>query len=223
METPADDFADFQAPEMAASGLAAPAAFSGEEAPLMGHVSAILAIPDVGHTPEALPAWLAGADAEERRELEDLGVMQSPEFKQEAERDALISRLMQVSHEYDADVARFDAAEQLEHKAITARYDRLRAPSLRQLSRLASYIMHLVAGASFTGKKKSRTVGWGSYGHRKERDKVDVVNLPDAVAYVRKVAPDRVTVEVKTNARVVDAVEEVVSALLLRSPARRSG
>lgn len=202
-------------PEMAASDLGAPgfntdvvaAINEGEnnyrqnvlgQPPLPG-------MPVVTKEPE-LPAWLADADAEERRELEELGVTLAPTFDQDAERDALISRLMRAHHEHAADVERYDAAEALEHQTITRRYDNLRAPAKRQMARLASFITHLVSTVTFSGKKKSRSVGWGSFGQRKDRDKVEITNMPAVVDALRKIEPGSVKLEVATNAKVQQAV-----------------
>lgn len=189
--------------EMAASGLAQPGVDTERR----------MDIAD-GPTVPALPAWLIDADAEERRELEELGAIAEPTFTDDAQRDALVSRLLRAYHEHEKDVERFDASEQLEHGAITSRYDRLRAPAKRQLVRLHSFLNHLVRGATFIGKKKSRTVGWGSFGHRKDRDKLDLVNVPEIVAALRTIKPAALTVAVTINGAVQTQADKIISLLI---------
>lgn len=221
-------------PEMAASGLGAPftavdpvaqAINEGEnryrqtvlgQDPLPG-------MPVVTDDPFALPAWLIDADAEERRELEELGVTLAPKFDADAERDAILSRLMRAHHEHAADVERYDAAEVIEHQKITQRYDRLRAPAKRQMVRLASFIVHIVSSVTFPGKKKSRSVGWGSYGLRKDRDKVDVANMVTVVDALRKIEPQSVKVEVTTNAKVQQAVEVLLNTAIASGQLQLTG
>lgn len=164
--------------------------------------------------PEQLPAWLADADQEELAELQQLGVVASPEFRAEAERDDLVSRLMRAHHEHSSDVERYDQAEALEHAAITRRYDRLRAPAKAQLLRLASFIIHLVSGANFTGRKKSRDVGWGSYGLRKQPDKVEVADMLEVVRSVSAIEPQAVSVELVTNIDLVNRAQNTITKLL---------
>lgn len=197
-----------QAAEMAASDLGAPG-FSFPEPNVTAGLRALLEHDDPMPAP-TLPAWLIDADAEERRELEELGVTIDPSFAVDAERDAMASRLMRAHREHAADMERYDAAEALEHRTITARYDRLRSPAKHQMMRLAAFILYIVSSAVFGGKKKSRTVGWGSFGLRKERDKVDIINMVEVVAYVRKAEPQSVRLEVATTAK----VQQDVCALL---------
>lgn len=192
--------------EMAASSLGRPG-ITTEESPATP--------PAVEEKPTVeLPGWLLDADAEETRELEALGVVADPHFTEEAQRDVLVSSLLRARHEHEHDVSRYDAAEQLEHDQIAKRYDRLRAPARRQLIRLASFLIHLIEGATFSGKNKSRHVGWGSYGRRKTPDAVNLVNMPEVVAAVRTIKPAAVMMTVKVDAGLVADVDAVISQLI---------
>lgn len=175
--------------------------------------------PDIGQDNDGqqLPAWLANADAEETRELEALGVVVDPQFAEDAHRDVLISTLLRASHEHEADVVRYDTAEKLEHAQITRRYDLLRSPALRQLSRLTSFLHHIISTVQFTGRAKSRSVGWGSYGLRKERDKVEITNQLEVVQAVRTIDPDAVIVTVTTTAFVQAQADVLLSQLITAS------
>ncbi len=165
----------------------------------------------------AQPAWLEGADHEELAELAQLGVVATPELAAEHERDALVSQLLRAAHEHETDAQRFVQAELREHAAIRSRYERLSAPAMRQLARLNAYIKHVAASATFTGRKKSRDVGWGSYGVRKDKDAVAVTDEPAMLAWLEEHRPDVLMIDVSlslANAKRFLADDEVLGEFM---------
>jgi hypothetical protein len=209
-------------PEMAASSLAGPVDFqqtlagaiAGDPAAAADLPSAAESHLDTGAPPEALPPWLADADAEERRELEELGALPKVDIQTEAARDELISTMLRVHHEHSADVERYDEAEKLEHERITQRYDRLRRPGKTQISRIGLFILHLVEGAKFVGRKKSRSVGWGSYGLRKQQDKVIITDAPVCTSAVQATDPESVKWVITTNGRLAAQMDNALTTLI---------
>ncbi len=197
---------------------APPSGTAAEE--VAGKMAGIRATADAINAAEApatestLPAWLIDADAEEQRELEALGVVIDPTFQEEAQRDVLVSSLLRARHEHEQDVERYDAAEKLEHDRIAQRYGRLKAPAQRQLMRLAAFLVHIINQATFTGKNKSRNVGWGSYGRRMTPAKVDITNMPELVSGMRVIDPKAVKVTVTVNAELVEHITTVITDLM---------
>lgn len=133
------------------------------------------------------PAWLAGADAEEREELAALGIDLSATTAATKELEAMASRVMRRLFEHEQDVERFNAAEQNEVGWIKSRYDAMRAPVQAQMKRLQFYLMLLISDPliTFAGKAKSRAVGWGRFGRRLSKQRVEITDEAAAINYLK--------------------------------------
>lgn len=146
---------------------------------------------------DAIPEWLANADQEERAELVALGVLDADEslavHPEPASKDAVVSRVMRALGEHEADIARYDAAEAREIEYIRHRYDALRAPAKRQIARLGAWLLAIIELMTFPGKKKSRTVGWGTVGRRLSRERCEIVDEAVAIAHLKTAKPAALT------------------------------
>lgn len=158
----------------------------------------------------AIPNWLADANDEERAELAALGLVADVDAApiDQAERDARASQLLRALGAVAAEHAERVAARDHELAHITAIYQ----PQLDQLQRRARFIegaIHALAMESDFGKKKSRTVGFGTYGRRTTPLKVDVQDEDATLAWAKEHLPEAVRAKATLS---VDAVMRITDA-----------
>jgi phage host-nuclease inhibitor protein Gam len=158
----------------------------------------------------AIPSWLADANEEERAELAALGLIADVESApiDQAQRDARASQLLRALGRVEAEIEERKAAQHAEVMQIAAIYER----ELDRLRRHASFIVggiHALAMESDFGKKKSRTVGFGTYGRRSTPLKVDVQDESATLEWARAHLPE--AVRAKTTLT-VDAVMRITDA-----------
>jgi hypothetical protein len=145
-----------------------------------------------------VPNWLVEVDEEERRELEALGLVADAtrEPADQAERDALASRLLRALGYVRRDREGRQAACAKEVLFIQDRY----AGDIERLDRRATFlesaIEALALQANF-GSKKSRDVGFGTYGRRKVGAKPVVDDEPAAIAWASEHALEVLVLSVK--------------------------
>jgi hypothetical protein len=113
---------------------------------------------------------------------------------EDAARDAFASLMLRRKHQIDEDIARHRAAESFDVAAIRARYDRLAEPLDRMGASIARVLTDLAASARFVGKAKSRKLGWGILGRRKERDAVEITDDQETVGAMARYRPEAVVV-----------------------------
>ena len=125
----------------------------------------------------------------------DVVVTQDP-----AQADAVASMLLRKMAALDADHAQHTAAYALESEALRARYERRIGPLQTERARLEAWARDLARrqhDAGGFGKKKSRDVGYGTYGVRTTASRLEVVDEPAFVAWAEAEAPDLLRVTVK--------------------------
>lgn len=105
-----------------------------------------------------------------------------PHDGDEAARDAYVSNLLYACGKVDAELRATLAAKQKEHDAIDLRYGRREAQHRAVLDRLLGKVEAEAVRADFGGSpkrpKKSRVVGFGSYGRKQIPRKVAVTDEP---------------------------------------------
>jgi len=158
----------------------------------------------------AIPSWLSDANEDERAELAALGLVTDVASTpiDQAERDARASQLLRALGRVEAEIAERKAAQHAEIMQIAAIYDR----ELDRLRRHASFIVggiHALALESDFGKKKSRTVGFGTYGRRTTPLKVDVQDEDATLAWAKEHLPEAVRAKATLS---VDAVMRITDA-----------
>lgn len=158
----------------------------------------------------ALPAWLTD-DAEEREELAALGisadVSQAPE--DQAARDAQASQLLRALGRVEAEIAEREAALEVELRQVKLIYQ----TQLERLQRRASFLTGAVEAlalvSDFGPKKKSRTVGFGTYGTRAKPFSVEIVDEATTLQWASQQLPGAVSTSVTLS---VDEVMRLTDA-----------
>lgn len=122
-------------------------------------------------------------DDEDLEELRSIGIDPTSDEALErvaaADLDSRISIVLRQLARVVADRERYEEAEAFEHRHVTMRYAKLRAPLLERETMLRRIGEGLAAMATFSGKAKSRATAYGSYGRRK---KAAHVSIDDAKA-----------------------------------------
>lgn len=130
-------------------------------------------------------SFLLDTDAEEREELAALGVPLTPPAGATAvEIDAFASDLLRLLGEAEADRARYEEALTAEIQRLRMRYGaRINRAAIRA-NMLRRSVCALAETQDFGGKKKkSREVGYGSYGRRFVPAAVKIVDQAQAIAW----------------------------------------
>jgi phage host-nuclease inhibitor protein Gam len=159
--------------------------------------------------PFALPT-----EADDIADLASVGIIIPPEgsdadveFPHEAARlDAAISETLRQLARLQLDVARYKAACANEQKAVAARYERLIDPLAKRAAWLESVGKQLALEAKFTGKSKSRNVGFGSYGRRTVNEHLSVTDEKALLEWADK--EEKALVDVKETRRVLQSAAE---------------
>lgn len=164
---------------------------------------------------------LSTVDAEERAELEAVGVRFTPHSvddtqqpdsepasgegaafelappSAQAEIDAAASEMLRRIRGVQRDRARVAAARAAEHALIDRRYDAQDAPLAKREAFLASIVHTLALRADFGKKAKSRKVGHGEYGRKQVSEKFEIRDEAATRAWAMEDAPELVRGAVK--------------------------
>lgn len=100
-----------------------------------------------------------------------------------AELDALASEICRLIGETQAELARYNEAEAAEIARIQLRYGNMRGPLERRVAQLEEMGRECARRADF-GKKKSRSVGNGTYGKRQVPESVKVADQESALLWL---------------------------------------
>lgn len=143
-----------------------------------------------------LPDWLAHEDEDEQAELRAHGItLEAPTLPpDEAQRDALASTIMRRAWYVEQDIKRHEMAREREMDAIHARYDRIITPLHDKRQGYDQLLDFLASIATFVGKAKSRKVGWGVLGRRKQQPAVTVTDENAVCAIIARDNPDLLAV-----------------------------
>jgi hypothetical protein len=139
----------------------------------------------------AVPAFLLNVEEEEAEDLAALGVDVNRPMS-ESEIDAAASEVLGRIAYYAAKLAETNNAEALERERINARYERRRDPIRKRLAELQPVADALAARAQFTGKTKSRIVGNGVIGKRKQQERVTITDEAKALVFARAHCPEAI-------------------------------
>lgn len=154
---------------------------------------------------EAEPAWLRGADDEERAELQALGVIDAPPTD-DAARDAFASSMLRRKHFLEGDLERLVKAEAHETLAIAQRYARLRAPLESRARAIGHLLLDLAAKLTLPTKKRSVSVGWGTLGRRQLPASIVITDDAALLEDARNRAPEEVTWSLEVPLTVAQAI-----------------
>lgn len=136
--------------------------------------------------PSMIPDYLANADAEERAELAALGIdgLETAPAEDQASRDAFASRLLRGLQSVEREIAERKAAHQREVEFVT----RLYVQQIERLEARAAYLTDGIKGLALVsdfGTKKSRDVGFGTYGVRRAQPTITITNEGELVEWAR--------------------------------------
>lgn len=131
-------------------------------------------------------------DAEERDELEALTGFVLTDSTSDAQLDAIASSICRMLSHLNADLARYQEAEQAEVRRINLFYNARTEKLNARIEELLGYGAELARRATFPGKSKSRSVAFGSYGRRKSQERVSIVDLEKAIVSIAKLNPSLV-------------------------------
>lgn len=113
----------------------------------------------------------------------------------DAQLDAVASEVCRRLQEIDAELQRYSEAEDAEIGRIQLRYAGLTQPLAKDRAAYETIGREVAERADF-GKKKSRQVGFGSYGRKHRPERVKILDNEAAVAFARALGiPDAVKVE----------------------------
>ncbi len=157
--------------------------------------------------PSVLPS-----EQDELADLASIGiVLEGPTT--DAQLDAAASEVCRLLGEAQAELDRYEEAESAEVARIEMRYMALCEPIDRRIAQLELLGRDLAARADF-GKKKSRKVGFGSYGRKLRSEAVKIVDRAAALEWFKAHAPD--VVEVVTPEPVEKIPHDRVEPFVLR-------
>lgn len=128
---------------------------------------------------------LTDDDAEERRELEEVGALAQNTELPPADLDAVASDLLRIMRREKAQIDRDKEAMTAEIQRIQMRYGHRMAGYQARYDQAQGLVEEIARRAEFPGKSKSRKVGWGSYGRRKVNAGIDIVDEAAAVAWLK--------------------------------------
>lgn len=123
-------------------------------------------------------------EQDEKDDLAGVGInLEGP--VSDAQLDAAVSEICRRLGGVRADLARYAEAEQAEIARIRMRYEAVREPLQRRAADLEAIGKDLAERADFGSKKKSRSVGFGSYGRKIKREHVRITDDAAAVEFAR--------------------------------------
>lgn len=136
------------------------------------------------------PAFTLPTEEEEYDELSILiGGFTLTDSTSDAQLDAIASDICRHLGKLLADRARYEEAERAEKRRIdmfyTSRFEKLDM----RIAELQSLGAEVARRAEFPGKSKSRSVAFGSYGRRKQPERVTVADNERAIVSIAKIAP----------------------------------
>lgn len=142
-------------------------------------------------------------EQDEWNELASIGIVLD-DSTTNAQLDAWASEVCRRIAEQRAEIERYNEAEAAEIARIQMRYAAMRDRHERRVQELEAIGRDLAESADF-GSKKSRDVGFGTYGRRKVPESVKVVDKDAALNWAIEHAPDAVVekIERRVNAAVV--------------------
>lgn len=157
-----------------------------------------------------LPEWLTN-DADEREELAALGisadVTATPD--DQAARDAQASQLLRALGRVEAEIAEREDALEVELRQVRLIYQTQLERLHRRASFLAGAVESLALVSDFGPKKKSRTVGFGTYGTRAKPFSVEIPDEASAVQWLSEHLPSALSTSVTLS---VDEVMRLTDA-----------
>lgn len=139
------------------------------------------------------PAWLLDSDADELADLAAVGIDLNQPMS-DANLDAAASHLLGKMADDTRDVMRYTEARDAEVARIRARYESLITPISARMLSYEEAVREIALRADF-GKKKSRTVGNGSYGVRSVPERVEITDKALALEWAKQHCPGAVQVE----------------------------
>jgi phage host-nuclease inhibitor protein Gam len=141
------------------------------------------------------PELQVAAGATEEQELEGLGIVVAQPATP-ADVDAWASLILRQMGEVDRDIKRYQEAYQAEMRHIGIRYD-LQLQRLIGRRGVLEHAVHGLATRADFGSKKSRDVGFGTYGVRSEPERIRIVDATAATEWARTHAPELIEIETK--------------------------
>lgn len=155
----------------------------------------------------ALPTWLTD-DADERAELAALGISAdvSATPDDQAARDAQASTLLRALGRVEAEIGERRRALQIERDQLERIYGSEIERLERRQSFLAGAIEALAVVSEFGPKKKSRAVGFGTYGLRQSPLKVEVLDEDAVLDWAMQGLPEAVSATVTLTGSEVNQI-----------------
>lgn len=153
--------------------------------------------PAADFQPSSLPEWLTN-DAEEREELAALGIVAdvATTCDDQAARDAHASSLLRALGRIEAEMAEREAARDAELNQVRNIY----LTELERLARRASFVAGAIESlamvSDFGPKKKSRTVGFGTYGRRTKPLALEITDDAAALTWATEQLPEAIAAAV---------------------------
>lgn len=151
------------------------------------------------------------SEQDEWNELASIGIVLD-DSATGAQLDAWASEVCRRISAERAELARYNEAEAAEMARIQMRYAAMKNRHMRRVQELEAIGRYLAEHADF-GAKKSRDVGFGSFGRRQVPEKVSVVDAEKAVEWAKANAPAAVVTTVAERVD-VKAVKPMVLAYL---------
>lgn len=136
----------------------------------------------------AAPMFALPTEEEEYESLSQFGVDLSS-AQPAARIDATASDLLRLIARERAEADRYTLALAGELEQIAQRYRRLIDPHVQRAQRYEAWVCELALSADF-GKKKSREVGYGTYGVRRVPARLSVPDPAALLAWAKTQAPD---------------------------------
>lgn len=147
------------------------------------------------------PAFVLPTDESERLELEELlGVELTPPAElTDAARDAYVSDLLRALGEAEAERSRYLETKGAEIARIEMRYQARLDACAGRAQLLRDAIGELARIANYGPKRKSREVGFGTYGLRLVPEKITIVDANALLDFAEAMAPEIVRVQEKRD------------------------
>jgi hypothetical protein len=142
----------------------------------------------------AVPTFLLDQDEDELDDLASVGIDLNRPMS-EAEIDDAMSEIMRRMAWYDGQIKQAKEAERLEVERINARYNRRLAPLQTRREEIEALACLLAQRATFGGKKRSRSVGNGTFGVRATPERVEITDKAVALEWAKSHCPEAVEVQ----------------------------
>jgi phage host-nuclease inhibitor protein Gam len=120
--------------------------------------------------------------------------------------DAAASNLLRAIGAMQRNLKRYQDTKARELEHLDARYAYLCEPLEQRIAQFTEAVEEIARRAKFDGRSRSRNVGYGIYGVRKQPEKVKVIDKLAALDFARAMCPE--AVEVRS--------EEVLSAATVK-------